>query len=158
MHKMFAKGQIHFGNPYTDFANMSNDRDTPPSDSDTPRSSRDDQPNHNISSTEQADDRGYLDHMIDFMDGLNEVSDIASELTTVMEQEVSTPTQNAAQELQDSARGNQDPRAARNVARRLASHITTFNDKLRVGNQRYAERLDHIEHSLEASDNVRVRK
>ena len=100
---------------------------------------------------EQADERGFLDHILDVSDGYKELGDIATDLTDSIQQDVTQPMEIATDEIQKLTVGGRltDPRAGQSVARRLASRITRFNDKLIDANKRYAEILQRTEHSLE---------
>ena len=132
----FARGEMQFGNPVIDYL---------PNDQALVKVQQEQE-----ASTEE-DDRGFLDHVIDVVEGYNQLSTIATNITGAMQRDVSQPMEVATEELGKLTAGGRmaDPRAAQAVARRLANHITRFNVNLARANMEYAEILRNTEYSLE---------
>ena len=132
----FVRGEIQFSNPVTDylpnaqgFAKVQQEQEV---------------------RTEE-DDRGFLDHVIDVVEGYNKLATIATDVTGAMQRDVSQPMTTATEELGKLTAGGRmaDPRAAQAVARRLANRITRFSDNLAKANMEYVEILQNTEYSLE---------
>lgn len=135
----FAAGRIQFSNPVIDFL------------VDDGTHVENQQVAIRQQVVEQADERGFLDHIVDVSDGYMELGDIATDLTNSIQQDVAQPMVVATEEIHNLTVGGRmtDPRSGQSVARRLAPRITRFNDKLTDANKRYAEILQRTEHSLE---------
>ena len=135
----FARNEIQFGSPVSDY--HPDIRATPAG-----------QLTQQITSQgDEGDERGFLDHIIDVVEDYNALAIIATDLTTAMGRDVTTPIGMATGELERLASGGRmaEPRAAQAVARRLARHITGFNESLKEGNASYSEILQRTEFSLE---------
>ena len=135
--RKFANREIQFGNPVQDFlpsglTAASSIEPVPWSDS-------------------PQDERGFLDHVLDIVDGYTKLGQMANETTEAMISDVSEPTREATAQLERLATDGRpaDPRAARAIARRLAGRISEFNAKLSGANKQYLEILQVTEHSLE---------
>ena len=134
----FARGEMQFGNPVMDY--LPNAQPVT-----TVRQEREQQ-----TDTEKYD-RGLLDHVIDMVEGYDQLTAIANDVTDAMERDVTKPVEVATEELGKLTAGGRmaDPRAAQAVARRLANNITKFNIKLAKANVEYGEILRNTEYSLE---------
>ena len=141
----FARGEMKFSNPVIDF--LPNGQAL----------AKVQQEQEREASTEE-DDRGFLDHVIDVVEGYNQLTTIATNITGSMQRDVSQPTEAATEELGKLTAGERmaDPRAAQAVARRLANHIARFNAILARANVEYAEILRNTEYSLEFATSFAV--
>ena len=132
----FAEGRIKFGNPVTDFL---------------PEGQREvqEQPGQETSPSE--DDRGFLDHVIDIVDGFDKLTVIATDVTDAMQRDITQPVEAATNEINRLSTGGRrtDPRAVQAIARRLARSVTSFNAKITDANNEYEEILHLTEYSLE---------
>ncbi len=134
----FAKGEIKFGNPVMDYL---------PHGQSLPML----QQGQEREASAEADDRGFLDHVLDTVEGYERLANIATNITRAMQRDVSQPMEFAAKELENLTAGGRmaDPRAAQAVARRLANHISRFSTILASANEEYADVLRNTEYSLE---------
>ena len=132
----FARGEMQFGNPVIDYlpnaqglAKVQQEQEA---------------------STEE-DARGFLDHVIDVVEGYNQLATIATNITDAMQRDVNQPVKMTTEEFGKLTAGGRmaDPRSAQAVARRLANHIARFSDNLARANVEYAEILRNTEYSLE---------
>ena len=99
----------------------------------------------------EKDDRGLFDHVIDMVEGYDQLTTIANDITDAMQRDVTKPLEVATEEFDRLTAGGRmaDPRAAQAVARRLANNIAKFNVNLAKANVEYVEILRNTEHSLE---------
>ena len=138
--KSNAKGilnkKIQFGSPVTDFTPLgSNSTQTSP---------------HGESPTEDKDERGYFDHIIDLTNGYETITGIIDSVN----EDLSTLTQSLANSTEEFQRiganaSNSSPTAARRVSRELAARVSTFNAQLKKANDKYTAILLDTEDSLE---------
>ena len=134
--RKFARSEMQFGNPVKDYL---------------PGSGELAQVQPKQEERTQEDDRGFLDHVIDIVEGYDKLATIAASITESMERDVSRPMGVATEAIEKLTAGGRtaDPRAAQAVARRLARHVTRFNGGLAKANREYEEILQNTEHSLE---------
>ena len=133
----FAKNEIMFGNPVSDFLHGEG---VTTSVSEL-----------TLDSGIEVDDRGFLDHLVGVTEGYGRIAQIAYTIAEAMEQDVNQPTNAATLEMQklNASGGTSVPRATQKVAQRLARSISTFNCKLNQANIDYAEVIEEIDPSLE---------
>ena len=132
----FARDEMQFGNPVIDYL---------------PNAQALAKVEQELEASTEEDDRGLLDHIIDVVEGYDQLATIATNITGAMQRDVRQPMEGATEELGKLVAGGRmaDPRAAQAVARRLAKHIIKFSVNLGRANIEYAEMLRNTEYSLE---------
>ena len=145
--KSYAKGwreaNIEFGSPVTDFVRTDEMPHIP--------LGNDSESLHGESSEEDPEGAlGFLDHQIALNDGYEQIADIMNGATADMQ----TLTQHVESATNEANMISANPnassaRAARNVFRRLATRVSTFNSNMKKHNTAYADVLTHTETSFE---------
>ncbi len=132
----FAEGEVRFGNPVMDYLHV--DRDV-------------ESMQEGGEANSYKDDRGFFDHIMAIVQGYSKLGAISDNIAESIEQDVSEPmvTANLAFERLSSRGSAVDPSAAQTIARRLAMHISKFNDKLSEANMELSEITDTTGYSLE---------
>ncbi|MCY3886235.1 MAG: hypothetical protein OXG19_00800 [Chloroflexi bacterium] len=130
------EGTIPVGSPVTDFYP---DRTAPNQATSTPQSN-----------TVSEDDRGFLDHQINLINGYKRIAKIATDMKGDLG-DLNEAVSSATEEItQINARpSSSSPRAVRSVARRLAARIEKFNARMSQTNAEYADVAQGTEDSLE---------
>ena len=134
--KGFLTGEMQFGSPVTDFYQGEGG----------PKPSTDPAPILRV----DADERGFLDHLIDLTSAYDNIAKIA-EGVTIDQQELTQSLTIATQRFSQISRNPtaSAPAAARGVSRRLAERIAIFNAQLKKANADYSYIAQKTDNSLE---------
>ena len=131
-------GNTIFGSPVTDFYQSGNE----PIQTSIPAV---------LNETESADDRGFIDHLIDLNEAYTHISEIVVPVASDLE-DMTKSMEVATKDLEEIASSPSDssPAAIRNVCRRFAQRISLFNDHLHQANSEYAAAISQVsENSIE---------
>ena len=132
----FLEGTATFDNPITDFLQ------------DKQRLNKDIEPI--LSDISREDERGFLDHLIDLINGYNSIAGIAEGITKDLHILTSATKVSTEEFNQIGANRNaSSPAAARRVARKLAEQVARFKNRLKIANTEYASIAQNTEDSLE---------
>ena len=147
--KAFLAGELQFGNPLSDFSpdySVHIRPQVPGQESNSPTRSGDTR----AGGDKDQDDRGLLDHLIDVSEGYNQIATLIEEVTADLLglTESVSATNNDLTTINSNPSAS-SPVAAQRVSRRLAEHISTFNQRLAEANSQYALITVGIEDSLE---------
>lgn len=146
--KGFLEGTIEFGSPVIDFVPSD---EMPALASTTNEGSAQSESLANVSDLRtEGEDAGFLDHQIAMTDGYERITDILAGATTDM-QTLTRHVENATNEANSiSSNPNaSSARATRNVFRRLAGNVNSFNASMKKTNSEYESVLKETEDSLE---------
>ena len=132
-----SQGQIPFGSPVTDFIPSLTEALRPIVS--VPQNGLD-----------ERDERGFIDHLIDINDFYENLGQIMSGVTLDLE-DMTRSLETATAELTEigASKSDSSPAAVRNVCRRLAGRIETFNSQLQQANVVYTSNARDTENSLE---------
>ena len=98
----------------------------------------------------EADDRGFVDHLLDLNSGYERIAEIATGMTEDMKA-LNQHTEDAAADFVriGEGPGAASPEAARRIARRFAEKVSSFNSRMSAANEEYEKVAQETEGSLE---------
>lgn len=132
-----AKSEGAFSNPVSDYSN----NNIPIEASELPKGN-----NENVLD----DDRGFIDHLIDFEDGMADHTKITEELTAIMK-DISSKTKRANKEITKANQngGQGSTRRIKKISRSLGQDLLEISSKIKEKNDSQHQILLSIEDSLE---------
>ena len=146
----FLDGRIKFGSPFTDFFHHYERQDSGVATTEESEPLETSEGTGTGDSNEY-DDRGFLDHMVDLNQGYTQIAQIIQSITTELEA-ITNSINNASSDMNtisDNPNAS-SASAAQRVTQRLARRLSDFNKKLSESNVYYAVVSDTIEDSLES--------
>lgn len=138
--KSAIKGDVIFGNPITDFESASTDEIKTSKEVISKK----------IENEMKKDDRGLIDHVIDYQEGMEELVEVLQGISNATEEIGDEAIESTSEiELLSSKSPKLKPILARNIIKKIAKKLENYKDIISTENDKYLIINQKIENSLE---------